>query len=134
MKKIFFLLLVLLSITTHANAAKATTLTINYKFTGIEEGYDHTTKAEVKISGKSVDISKEHLQSKPTTMTVKIPKGEFELEFMIFTLYDGVWEEHTIEKEYSIDCFVKETFVAKKSKHTLDIVFDLDAKTTYVYK
>lgn len=78
-------------------------LTIDFKFINIEEGYDHQCKTQVLIDGKAVAESKVTAQSKGATFTVKVPKGNHEISVVNWVLYEGNWEEHTIENNYSID-------------------------------
>jgi hypothetical protein len=53
----------------------------------------------------------------------------------MWALYEGQWEEHTQDNNYSIDCLVDTEFKTTKSKHKLEIVFDIDTEeTTFNYK
>lgn len=118
-----------------AKKSKGNVLEITYRFDNIIEGYDHETKAEIKINGQEVLISPVHKQSKPQKLTIKVPSGSYDFYLMMWALYEGTWEEHTIANNYSIDCVVDDKFKASKPKHTLNIVFDIDTEeTTYDYK
>lgn len=113
-------------------AIAQTQLTVTFKFINIVDGYDHNCKSEVFIDGKSVGVSPEGKESVGTTFTVTVPTGSSDFRLMNYAQYEGTWEEHTVENEYSIDCFVEEdghSFTKKKEK--LYIIFDID-KQTYV--
>ena len=43
-----------------------------------------------------------------------------------YALYEGNWEEHTVENNYSYDCVYELNQNFKKRKYTVDLVFDLD--------
>lgn len=112
---------------------KSVSLTIDYKFLNIEEGYDHLNKIVVYIDGEEVGSSKEQVQSKPGRFTTVVSKGKHEVSVMFMAYYEGVWEEHTIENNYSYDCFVEISENFKKSKK-LSIVVDLDSGVTFKVK
>ena len=49
---------------------------------------------------------------------------------MNFAEYEGNWEEHTIENEYSVDCSYEEAdYDFNKGSAKLYIVFDIDDRT-----
>ena len=123
MKKWLLMLFMLGMFGMQAQAKKGSnesTLVIKYSFKGIEEGYDHNSKAVISIDGEEVYTSRVHKESSSQTVTLKVPMGK--------------WEEHSIDNNYSFDCAVDETFRASKKKHTLTIVFDLDKGVDFIYK
>jgi hypothetical protein len=132
MKKHFFLLLTFMAITAAAFAGKPAKLTIEYAFKGIEEGYDHTTKAYVFVDGEQVLESPEHKQSIAQSFSISVPSGKRQIKVELWALYEGVWELHVVDNNYSIDCVVDDEFNIKK-KGTLKIVFDLDSDTSFSF-
>ncbi|MBX7226643.1 MAG: hypothetical protein K1X55_11465 [Chitinophagales bacterium] len=110
------------------------TIVIKYSFKGIEDGYDHNSKAVISIDGEEVYTSRVHKESSPQTITLKVPMGKFDFNLMMWAEYEGNWEEHSIDNNYSFDCAVDETFKASKKKHTLTIIFDLDEGVDFTYK
>lgn len=137
MKKLLILLLVfgLFINQSEAKKSKNATLEISYIFKNIIDGYDHKTKAIININGEQVLETPANLQSKKQTYTINIPKGSYDFYLMMWALYEGQWEEHTKDNNYSIDCFIDTKFKTTKSKHKLDIVFDIDTEeTTYTYQ
>lgn len=137
MKKWLLMLFMLGMFGMQAQAKKGSnesTLVIKYSFKGIEEGYDHNSKAVISIDGEEVYTSRVHKESSSQTVTLKVPMGKFDLNLMMWAEYEGQWEEHSIDNNYSFDCAVDETFRASKKKHTLTIVFDLDKGVDFIYK
>lgn len=116
-----------------AGYAQTTSLTVNFIFTNVEEGYDHDTQARVSIDGEVVAESAVTPQSKGNTFKVEVPKGEHQLQIMNWALYEGKWEEHTVENGYSIDASYETKHKFKKSEK-LFLVFDLDAGSEVSWK
>ncbi len=131
MKQLFVMAVGILLAT--ASLAQNTKLTVYYQFTGIEDGYDHQCKTQVIIDGKSVGESAVALQSKGGSITVDVPAGNRKLRVVNWALYEGNWEEHTVENNYSIDC-TYETSRAFSKPEKLYILFDLDSGTTVSWK
>ncbi len=116
------------------SAKKTTTLQIDFKFENIEEGYDHLCKTNVYVDGELLATSSEKLQSKPNSVTVSIPKGEHNIRVVNLALYEGSWEEHTKDNNYSIDCMHEFKHDFKKKKYNLRLVFDLNSDTKVTFK
>jgi hypothetical protein len=115
--------------------AQSTSLQVTYKFIHIVDGYDHDSKTVVYIDGKPVGESPSVKESVGATFTVKVPYGTHDLKVMNFAYYEGEWEEHTVENEYSIDCNFEESgreFGKKAQK--LYLIHDIDDKTFYSWK
>ena len=106
-----------------------TKLTINFKFLNIVEGYDHTSRTQVFVDGELLATSEEFLESKGGKMKVVIPKGKHDVLVMNQALYEGEWENHTIENNYSIDCLYEEAGMKRGKKATLTLIFDIDSGT-----
>jgi hypothetical protein len=104
------------------------TLTFKYSVINIEEGYDHLSKLVISEDGKVIAESTEQLESKPNSVTVKLSKGSHNIKAVLTSKYEGEWEEHTIENEYSIDCLFNDEVTIKKKK-TITLVFDIDKGT-----
>ncbi|MEZ4773330.1 MAG: hypothetical protein R3D00_09115 [Bacteroidia bacterium] len=120
------ILLITLFLCSFAIAQKAD-LTVNFKFLNVEPGYDHNTKCIVYIDGEMAGESQEAPQTKGGNFKVSVPVGEHDLKVVNMALYDGTWEEHTIENNYSVDCIFEESHKFKKSEK-LFLVFDLDSE------
>ncbi len=129
-QKSFLLLFALLTLPLLSiYSQKMSTLIVNTKFTNIEKGYDHLTKTVVFVDDELVASTSEKLQSIPNSVKVKIPKGEHKVRVINYAFYEGNWEEHTIENNYSVDCLYELNMNFKKSKYKLDLVFDIDSET-----
>lgn len=116
------------------SAKKSSALKIDFKFENIEEGYDHLCKTNVYVDGELLATSSEELQSKPNSVTVSIPKGEHNIRVVNLALYEGNWEEHTKDNNYSIDCLHEFRYNFKKKNYNLKLVFDLNSDTKVKFK
>lgn len=127
MKKLSILSLCLLLAA--AGLAQTTRLVVNYQFKNVEDGYDHDCKTKVWIDGKEVGESPTAKQTKGGVFTVKVSKGTHELRVINWALYEGEWEEHTMDNNYSIDAEFTTSYNFKKPAQ-LFLIFDLDGETT----
>jgi hypothetical protein len=127
MKKLSGILLFLLLAV--AGFSQSSKLTVYYQFQNIEDGYDHNCKNQIFIDGKMVGESAEAPQSKSGSITVSVPKGMRDVRVVNLAYYEGQWEEHTIENNYSIDCLYEMTRSFNKPEK-LYLVFDLDEGTS----
>jgi hypothetical protein len=136
MKKLVVFLFALGLMTSQAESMveKESALKISYRFWNITEGYDHLSRAVIFINGEEVLVTPDHLQSQPQEITVMVPLGQYELNLVMWALYDGVWEEHLLAYNYSTNCFINDIFESKNEKHSLEIIFDLDRDTFFQYK
>ena len=119
--------LVVLMLVVIAGSSQAT-LKVSYAFANVEDGYDHSCKTEVLIDGELVGTSEVAKQTAGGTMQVKVPKGNHTLSVVNWTLYEGTWEPHTLENNYSIDATFTDERKFKKKAH-LYLLFDLDRGT-----
>lgn len=108
-----------------AFSQKKGTITVKTSYVGIVEGYDHINKTQLFVDGILVGESDEQLESKPINFSVKVPRGTHEIKVLNLAKYEGQWEEHTIENNYSIDSMYSEKMTIKKKK-TISLVFDID--------
>lgn len=108
--------------------SQTTQLIVNYQFKNVEDGYDHDCKTKVFIDDNEVGVSKVAKQTKGGVFTVQVPAGTHELKVVNWALYEGEWEEHTIENNYSIDALFSTNYNFKKPSK-LFLIFDLDSGT-----
>ena len=132
MKKILFA--VALMMVSAVAFAQTVPLKVTFKFVNIVEGYDHTCKTEVFIDGNSVGMSGEVKESVGTSFTVQVPVGAHDIRIMNYAMYEGQWEEHTIDNEYSIDCTYSESGHNFKKASKLFLIFDIDDKALVGWK
>lgn len=126
MKRLVLVLFVALSGIAFGQDCK---LMVNIQFLSIEEGYDHVTKDELFIDGKSVHITEERKESKPVMVKLNVPRGKHTFRIENWVLYEGTWERKTLENNYSIDGFGEiECNFGKKGK--ISVVYDLSGETT----
>jgi hypothetical protein len=115
---------------TNSSGAAGVPLTITWIYTNIEEGYDHTNRMEVYVDGEKVGTSSSLLESEKGSYTVYVQPGDHEIRLENHTLYEGTWELHSLENNYSIDAFYTGNFNFKKKKRKIDLVFDIETGET----
>jgi hypothetical protein len=113
--------------------AQSGTITISQKFVGIVEGYDHNCQSRVWVDNELVGQSAEGPESKLMTYTVKVPVGVHTIKVINFAEYEGKWEEHTIENNYSIDAVFDDSHDLKAT-NKLFLLFDIDSQTYFSWK
>ncbi len=128
-KTILFISLFISTLTFSAIAQKQGTITVKTKYTGIIDGYDHMNKTDIYIDGMLAGSTSSQLQSKPNSCTVSVSRGQHDVRIINMAYYEGTWEEHTIENEYSLDALYEGTINLKK-KLTIDLLFDIDKEET----
>ncbi|MDZ4847268.1 MAG: hypothetical protein SH857_17180 [Chitinophagales bacterium] len=106
-------------------------VTVKYSFKGIEEGYDHDTRTEVYIDDELKGTSTVKKESQSNAVAVTTSKGKHTIRIINQAQYDGVWEDHAIANDYSIDCMYEAEINVKKSL-TIELLFDLDGQTKRV--
>ena len=132
--RLFIALSLCIGLYSKALAQKKTAeLSINYSFMGIEKGYDHPFKILVYVDEVVVGTSEVAPESKPGSIKVKVPKGSHKVYVEGQAQYEGVWEAHIMENNYSVDCTYNGEHAFKK-KHTLELIFDLDCCTKHTFK
>jgi hypothetical protein len=119
--------------TTSTTNAKKGKLTISWSFLNIVEGYDHESKCHIWIDDKDMGESTVTAESVPNHMDFKIKAGKHKIKVANIVKYDGKWENHTVENQYSIDALYEGDVLVKKNS-VLEITFDLDNGTTAVLK
>ncbi len=127
------LLLLALFVSLFSFSGETVNLKISYSFSHIEVGYDHPTKCRVYIDGNMVLESAEHKESEPQSFSIKVAKGKHTVRIVIYNYYEGVWEEHNVENNYSTNAsYERELMVKKKSAIALE--FDLDQTNPIIKK
>lgn len=135
MKKLLFIFSILF-LSSGAAIHAQSTLTVKWSFVGIVEGYDHDNKCIVWLNGDNVGESDVTKESEPNSITINVARGKFNLEVINYALYEGEWEKHLIENDYSIDC----NYVSKKKVKlgkepvTLTLTFDINSGTMATFE
>jgi hypothetical protein len=119
---------------TLAAIGQTSSLAVTFKFAGIEEGYDHICKTQVWVDDELIGESGEVNESKGASFTVNVPVGEHSLRLINLAYYEGEWEEHTIENNYSIDCLWEGTHALSKKSQKVFMLFDINDTTTVSWK
>lgn len=108
---------------------KEVPLTVTWIYKNVEKGYDHDNRMEVYVDGKKVGTSNIFKESKKGSMTVKVPAGQHEITVENYAYYEGNWELHSIENNYSVDAFYTTNMLFKK-KRSINLVFDIKTLET----
>ena len=111
--------------------AFAQKINVSFKFKGIEAGYDHQTRCVLFVDEVETATSEAKLQSKGGKFSAKITPGVHKIRIVNYAQFEGTWEAHTIENDYSQDCTYEAEidFGNKKSKLEISLIFDLDKGT-----
>jgi hypothetical protein len=112
-----------------ASVAHADTLVVSWSYVGIVEGYDHDHRVDVFVEGRKVAESRVAPESEPGKLKVALPDGGCHVRIVDNALYEGEWQEHTVENDYSLDALWEGDLPAKK-KHKIRLVFDIGAMET----
>ena len=115
--------LLLIALPALAGGSKPTKL--SWRFENVVEGFDHNHQMVVTVDGDQVASSDEGPETVPGTMTVQLPTGAESLRIVSMAQYEGEWEEHTIDNDYSVDC-VWELELKNRPPKKIDMVCDID--------
>lgn len=110
--------------------AQNASLTVYFTYINVEEGYNHDCKTQVYIDGTLAGESAVVKEDKGGVVKVNVPRGKHSLRVVNLSLYEGNWEEHTVDNDYSIDAIHEEDHVFKKPEK-LYLLFDIDSGTTH---
>lgn len=108
---------------------KGVPLTVTWIYKNVEEGFDHDNRTEVYVDGNKVGTSDIYKESKKGTMTVMVPAGEHQITIENYAYYEGNWELHSIENNYSVDAFYSINLNFKKKRY-INLVFDIETYET----
>lgn len=103
-------------------------LAITWKYTNVVEGYDHQNRMQVYVDGKLAGISDVYLESKQGKMVVYIPEGNHDVVIENYAFYEGQWELHSRENNYSIDSFYSINMLFSKKKRSVNFIFDIETE------
>lgn len=107
-------------------------LEITWIYENVQQGYDHDNKMIVFVDGKKVGESGVYLESKKGKYVINVPKGSHKISIENYAFYEGEWELHVIENNYSVDAYFSDQVEIKKKLHKIDLVFDIAKETTTV--
>jgi len=105
--------------------AQKSKVSLDIKFTGIEEGYDHITKYEIYIDDYLIMTTTEQKESIPVLKNFKTTRGNHVLKVVNYTFYNGNWELTNRDNDYTLDGTVEQKINFNK-KTLIKILYDLD--------
>lgn len=104
---------------------------LEWKFKGIELGYDHFNRSKVIVDGVVLPVSDSCRQSNWGTYPLKLSKTRHKIKFVNEAYYHGKWIEHTFENEFSINA-ICEFEINAKEVSKVQIEFDLNGSDVSV--
>ncbi|MBI3237971.1 MAG: hypothetical protein HYZ43_03855 [Flavobacteriia bacterium] len=110
--------------------AKGVPLMVTWIYKNVEEGFDHENRMVVYIDGKKMGTSAIFAESKKGSMTVNVPPGQHDVVIENYAFYEGQWELHSIENNYSVDAFYSTNMIFAKKKRSVNLVFDIETLET----
>ena len=102
---------------------------IDWNFIHVEEGYDHLSRMLVFVDNQEYGISPQSLESKGGTFTLKIPKGSHRIRIVNQSFVNGMWQDHTIINNYSVEAVYEKAMEIKKSVR-VTLIIDLNDEHT----
>jgi hypothetical protein len=111
--------------------SKGQLVVLEWKFKGIELGYDHLNRSKVIVDGVILPVSDSCRQSNWGTYFLKLSKTRHKIKFVNEAYYQGKWIEHTFENEFSINA-ICEFEINAKEVSKVQIEFDLNGSEVSV--
>lgn len=102
---------------------------VDWRFIHVEQGYDHVSRMLVYVDDIEYGISPQSVESKGGIFTVKIPKGSHRIRIVNQSYLNGVWQDHTIVNNYSVEAVYEKALEIKKSVR-VTLVIDLNDEHT----
>lgn len=99
-------------------------VTFEWKFIGIEAGYDHLNRNKIIVDGTEIKLTDSCFQSEWGIYRLPLSKTH-QIKVINEAYYAGKWVEHTFENEFSINA-VCEFDLNAKEVSKVRIEFDLD--------
>jgi hypothetical protein len=130
--KPLILALLMLCLSGSLMAQKMVKLKVNWLYTNIIEGYDHNCKTKIFIDGTEIAESNSAPESVKSELIVEVAKGRHYVQIVNLALYEGAWEEVTVDNNYSTDSFYEDTITFKKKPVSVSLVFDISTGSTEV--
>lgn len=98
---------------------------LEWRFKGIEVGYDHLNRCKVSVDGLDLPVSASFRQSDWGTYSLTLSKSIHRIRLVNEAYYEGRWMEHTFDNEFSINA-ICEFDVHAKQVMKVRIEFDLN--------
>lgn len=102
---------------------------VSWRFIHIEKGYDHLSRMLVYVDDVEYGVSPQAAESIGGTFEVKIPRGQHRIRIVNQSFVKGVWQDHTIVNNYSVEA-VYEKSVEVKRGLKVTLVIDLNNEQT----
>lgn len=106
---------------------------LEWKFKGIETGYDHLNRSRIMVDGVALPVSDSCRQSNWGKYPLSLSKTTHTIKLINEAYCRGKWVEHTFENEFSINA-VCEFEVNAKEVSKVQVEFDLNKSDVSVIK
>lgn len=105
------------------------TMTVQWKFTNVEEGYDHRSRMLVFVDELEYGASGESIESAGGAFELLIPKGQHRIRIVNQSFVDSKWQDHTILNNYSVEAVYEKSIEIKKAIQ-VTLLIDLNGEKT----
>lgn len=102
---------------------------INWRFIHVETGYNHTSRIQVFVDDMEYGTSAQSLESEGGLFILKIPKGAHRVRIVNQSFLNGVWQDHTIVNNFSVEAVYEKSLEIKKTVR-VTLVIDLNNEET----
>lgn len=102
---------------------------IDWRFIHVENGYDHTSRMQVFVDDVEYGTSVQSLESEGGLFTLEIPKGTHRVRIVNQSFLNGVWQDHTIVNNFSVEAVYEKILEVKKAIR-VTLVIDLNNEET----
>jgi hypothetical protein len=126
--KLLKVLMLMLFFSGSLMAQKKINLQVSWVYINVIEGYDHPSKCAISIDGREVAVSSVKKQTQKNSITIPVDAGSHEIKIMNLSEYEGTWEEHTEDNNYSLDALYETKLNFKKKPRKIDLTFDIDTE------
>lgn len=102
---------------------------VSWRFINVEQGYDHPSRMLVFVDDVEVGGSPQTVESSGGVFGVKIPKGLHRIRIVNQSYVKGVWQDHTIVNNYSVEA-IYERLVEVRKGLKVTLIIDLNNERT----
>ncbi|WP_343631079.1 hypothetical protein [Fluviicola sp.] len=104
-------------------------MTVDWKFINVEKGYDHPSRMLVFVDDMEYGSSVQSVESTGGNFTINIPKGQHRVRIVNQSFVKGVWQDHKIINNYSLDAVFEKSLNVRKAVR-VTLVIDLNNEQT----
>lgn len=121
-----------ISIQSNNKEKEAVPLIVAWQYLHVIDGYDHDNRMLVYVDGKLAATSAVFRESKKGTVTVDVPFGSHDILIENYAYYEGNWELHSRQNDYSIDAFYTANLAFTKKKRRITMMCNITTESSKV--